>query len=43
MHREIAEVGGTYTLREGKEVYPCNFTSETAALMLSNNILWEKS
>jgi len=42
MDREIAEVGGTYTLAERNEL-PGNFASENDALMLNNSILGEKN
>jgi hypothetical protein len=38
MHREIAEVGATYTLRERNGAYPGNFASKNDALMLDNSI-----
>ncbi len=43
MNREIAKVGGTYTLRERSEAYTGNFAGENDALMLNNTILWEKN
>jgi hypothetical protein len=36
MHREVAEVGGTYTLREPSEAYAGDFTSESDVLTSDN-------
>jgi len=43
MHREVVQVGGTYTLREQSETYAGNFVSENDALMQDNTIPWEKN
>jgi putative transposase len=43
MYREVAPIGGMYTLREQSEAYAGNFASENDALMLDNTIPWEKS
>jgi len=43
MHREVAEVGGTHTLRERSEAYADDFASESDALMPDNTIPWEKN
>ena len=43
MHREVAEVGGTYTLREQSEAYASDFGSENDALMPDNTIAREKN
>ena len=43
MHREVAQVRGTYRLREESEAYAGNFAGENDALMLDNTILWEKN
>ena len=43
MHREVAEVGGTYTLREQSEAYAGDFGSENDALMPNNTIAREKN
>ena len=42
-YREVAEVGGMYTLREQSEAYAGDFGSESDALMPENTILWEKN
>jgi hypothetical protein len=43
MHREVAEVCGTYTLREQSEAYAGNFASENDALMPDNTLPWAKN
>ncbi len=43
MHCEVAEVGGTYTLREQSEAYAGDFGSQNYALRPDNIILWEKN
>ena len=43
MHREVAEVGGMYTLREQSEAYAGDFGSESDALMPENTIPWQKN
>jgi putative transposase len=40
MHREVAQVGGTYTLREESEAYGADFPSENDALTPDNTISW---
>jgi hypothetical protein len=42
-YREIAGVGGMYTLREQSEAYAANFAGENDALTLDNTILWQKN
>ena len=42
-YREVAEVGGTYTLREQSEAYAGDFGSESATLMPDNTIPWQKN
>ena len=42
-YREVAEVGGTYSLREQSEAYAGNFAGENDALMLDNTIPLEKN
>ncbi len=43
MYREVAAVGGTYTLRERSEAYAGDFGSESDALMPDTTIPWEKN
>jgi hypothetical protein len=43
MHREVAEVGGTYTLREPREAYAGDFASESDVLTSDNTISWERN
>lgn len=43
MHREVAEVAGTYTLRERSEAYAGDFDSENDALTENNTILRQKN
>ena len=43
LHRKVAEVGGTYALREPSEAYAGNFEGESDALMPKNTIPWEKN
>jgi hypothetical protein len=43
LHREVAQVGETYTLREQSEIYGGDFASENDALMPDNTIPWEKN
>jgi hypothetical protein len=43
MYREVAQIGGMYTLREQSEAYAGHFASENDALMPDNTIPWEKS
>jgi hypothetical protein len=43
MHREAAQVGGTYTLREPNEAYSSDFGGKSDALRPDNTILWEKN
>jgi putative transposase len=43
IHREAAQVGETYTLREPSEAYSSDFRGKTDALRPDNTILWEKN
>ena len=43
MHREVAEMGGTYTLRGQGEAYAGDFAGENDALTPDNTFPWEKS
>ena len=43
MHREVADIGGTYLLREPREAYARDFGSESDALRLDNTVPWEKN
>ena len=43
MHREVADFGGTYLLREPREAYAADFGSESDALRLDNTVPWEKN
>ena len=43
MHREVAAVGGTHTLREPREAYAGDFASVSDALRPGNTILCEKN
>ncbi len=43
MHRDVAEVGGTYTLREQSEAYAGEFASESDVLTSDNTIPWERN
>ena len=43
IHREVAEAGGTHTLREPSEAYAGDFASESDALRPGNTILREKN
>jgi putative transposase len=43
MHREAAQGGGTYTLREPNEAYSSDFGGKSNALRPDNTILWEKN
>jgi hypothetical protein len=43
MHREVAEVGGTYTLWEQSEAYAGDFGTESDALTPDNTIAWEEN
>jgi len=42
MHREIAQAGGTYALREPGEAYRRGFDSESDALRTKNTLLWQR-
>jgi len=41
--REVAEVGGMYTLREQSETYAGDLGRESDALMPNNTTPWEKN
>jgi hypothetical protein len=41
--REVAEAGGTHTLREPTAAYASDFGRESDTLTLDNTVLWEKS
>jgi putative transposase len=43
MHREVAQLDGTYTLREEREAYGGDFASKNDALTLDNTIPWEEN
>jgi putative transposase len=43
MRREVAEMSGTYRLREQSEAYAGDFASESDVLMPDNTIPWEKN
>jgi len=43
MHREVVQLGGTYTLREESEAYGGDFASENDTLRLDNAISWEEN
>jgi len=43
MHREVVQLGGTYTLREEREAYGADFASENDTLRLDNTISWEEN
>jgi hypothetical protein len=43
MHREVAQLEGTYMLREQSEAYGEDFASENDSLTLNNTILWEEN
>ena len=43
MHREVAEVGGTYTLRVPGEVYASDFARESDLLTPDNAIPWQRN
>ena len=43
IHREVAQLDGTYTLREKSEAYGGDFASENDPLRLDNTILWEEN
>ena len=43
MHREAAEVDGTYILHEPSEAYSSDFGGKNDALRPDNTILWEKN
>ncbi len=43
MHREVAQLDETYTLREESEAYGDHFASENDSLTLNNTISWEES
>lgn len=40
MHREVADIGGTYILREPREAYARDFSTESDALRLDNSVPW---
>ena len=42
-YREVAEIGGTHTLREGKGAYAPNSSGENDTLTLDNTVLWQKN
>jgi len=42
-YREVAEMGGTHTLREAKGAYPLNSSGESETLTLDNTCLWQKN
>ena len=42
MHRKVARVSGTYTLREPSGAYGGHFGSANAALKPDNTIPWEE-
>jgi hypothetical protein len=42
MHREIAQAGGTYALREPGEAYRGEFDSESDALRAENTLPWQR-
>ena len=43
MHREVAQLEGTYILREQSEAYGEDFASENDSLTLNNTISWEEN
>jgi len=43
MYREVAQLDGTYTLREESEAYGDHFASENDSLTLNNTIAWEEN
>jgi len=43
MHREVAQLDETYTLREESEAYGGDFASKNDALRLDNTISWEEN
>jgi len=43
MHREVAEVSGTYTLREPGEAYAGDFAGKSEVLTPQNTIFWKKN
>jgi hypothetical protein len=43
VHRQVAEVTGTYTLREQSEAYADDLGSESEALRPENTIFWEEN
>lgn len=42
-YREVAEMGGTHTLREPKGAYALDSRRESETLTLDNTVLWQKN
>ena len=42
-YREVAEMGGTHTLRDAKGAYALNSSRESETLTLDNTVLWQKN
>ena len=43
LHREVADIGATYTLRKPRAAYARDFGSENDALKPNNTVPWEKN
>jgi putative transposase len=42
-YREVAEMGGTHTLREARGAYALDSSTESEALTLNNTVLWQQN